>query len=88
MANLDFEIYYITLFLSDEKQYENRLNRDEKDGPNYAKYKAQNSINQQKVYLEMSKEIEEKNTKIKVINLDTNKNFEIIKKEIREILQY
>ena len=88
LANLDFEIYYITLFLSDEKQYENRLNRDEKDGPNYAKYKAQNSINQQKVYLEMSKEIEEKNTKIKVINLDTNKNFEIIKKEIREILQY
>ncbi len=88
LANLDFEIYYITLFLSDEKEFEKRLNRDEKEGPEYAKYKAQNSIKQQKVYLEMAKEIEEKNTKINVIKLDTNNDLQIIKKQVREILQY
>lgn len=88
LVNLDFDIYYITLFLSDESKFEERLNRDGKAGPDYAKYKSENSIKQQKVYLEMADELKEKCTNIKIINIDTNRDLDIIKKEIKEKIKY
>lgn len=86
LAKLDFDIYYITLFLSDTNLFEERLKRDGKAGPDYAKYKADNSIKQQKVYLEMADELKQKYKNIKVIKIDTNNEIsnvkEIVKKEV------
>lgn len=88
LIKLDFDIYYITLYLSDETVFEERLKRDGKAGPDYAKYKSENSIKQQKVYLEMADELKNKYKNIKIINIDTNKNLDLIKKEVREKIGY
>jgi thymidylate kinase len=87
-ANLDFEIYYITLYLEDENQYNERIKRDGKCEPEYAKFKAENSIEQQKVYLEMAEEIKEKYPKIKVLNMANDRDIEIVKKELKEFIEF
>ena len=83
-SKLDFDIYYVTLYLDDESKYAERLERSGKAVYESSKFGVENSITQQKEYLKMSKEIEEKYPKIKVININTNKDFEIVKNEIRE----
>lgn len=88
LTKLDFEIYYITLYLKDHNKFAERLKRDEKVGPEYAKYKAENSIKQQQMYLNMSEEIKEKYPEIKIINIETGKDFELTKKELHEKLNY
>ncbi len=88
LNSFDFDIYYITLYLNDIQLFEKRLDRKDKGGPKYAKYEANNSINQQKVYLEMSDEIEEKykNIKVyKVCNDGTQAEFESKLKEILDL---
>ena len=87
-SKLDFEIFYITLYLQDTTQYEKTLKRDGKAIPEYAKFSAENSIKQQQVYLEMSKEIKEKYPNIKTINIANDKDLEKSKKEIREFLKF
>jgi thymidylate kinase len=87
-ANLDFEIYYITLYLEDENQYNERIKRDGKCEPEYAKFKAENSIEQQRVYLEMAEEIKEKYPKIKVLNMANDRDIEIVKKELKEFIEF
>lgn len=87
-SNLDFEIYYITLYLKDTNQYVKRLDRKEKAVIKYAKFEAENSIKQQEVYLEMAKEIKEKYQKINVINLQNDRDFEETKKELRDKINY
>lgn len=87
-SNLDFEIYYITLYLKDTNQYAKRLDRKEKAVIKYAKFEAENSIKQQEVYLEMAKEIKEKYQKINVINLQNDRDFEETKKELRDKINY
>lgn len=86
-SKLDFDIYYITLYLEDEKQFEKRLKREGKAIPQYAKFTAENSIKQQKVYLEMSKEIEEKYPNIHTILLKNDRDIEEVKQELNEILK-
>lgn len=83
-SKLDFDIYYVTLYLDDESKYAERLERSGKAVYESSKFGVENSITQQKEYLKMSKEIEKKYPKIKVININTNRNFEIVKNEIRE----
>lgn len=83
-SKLDFDIYYVTLYLDDESKYAERLERSGKAVYESSKFGVENSITQQKEYLKMSKEIEEKYPKIKVININTNRDFEIVKDEIRE----
>ena len=87
-SNLDFEIYYITLYLKDTDQYAKRLDRKEKAAIKYATFEAENSISQQEVYLEMAKEIKEKYPKINVINLQNDRDFEKTKKELRDKINY
>lgn len=87
-SNLDFEIYYITLYLKDTNQYAKRLDRKEKVVIKYAKFESENSIKQQEVYLEMAKEIKEKYPKINVINLQNDRDFEETKKELRDKINY
>ena len=83
-SKLDFDIYYVTLYLDDESKYAERLERSGKAVYESSKFGVENSITQQKEYLKMSKEIEKKYPKIKVININTNRDFVIVKNEIRE----
>ena len=87
-ANLDFEIYYITLYLENENEYVERLKRDGKAVFKGAEFKAENSKKQQKIYLEMSDEIKAKYPNFNVLNVANDKDLEDTKKEIREFIQY
>ena len=55
LAKMDFDIYYITLYLKDTNEYEKRLAREGKGVTKYSKFSIENSITQQNLYLEMSK---------------------------------
>ena len=59
-SKLDFDIYYVTLYLDDESKYAERLERSGKAVYESSKFGVENSITQQKEYLKMSKEIEKK----------------------------
>lgn len=87
-ATLDFEIYYITLYLEDETQYASRLNREGKAIFKGSEFDAKNSINQQKVYLQMADEIKAKYPNINVCNVKNDRLEEETKLEIRGILKY
>ena len=87
-SKLDFEIYYITLYLRDEKLYNERLNREGKAAFQGSKFGAENSINQQRMYLQMAEEIKEKYPNINVINIANDRDLDEVKKEIREIIGF
>ncbi len=87
-AKLDFDIYYITLYLQDENEYVERLKRDGKAVFKGAEFKAESSIKQQRVYLKMSKEVKEKYNNINVLDIANDKDLEETKKEIRKFLNY
>ena len=87
-AKLDFEIYYITLYLKDTKQYARRLSREGKATVDYAKFGAENSIEQQNTYLEMAEEIRKKYPSIKTLNIPTDQDLEITKKTLKEFIGY
>lgn len=87
-AKLDFDIYYITLYLENEEHYKQRLNRKEKAVFKGSEFGVNNSKNQQRVYLEMSKEIKEKYPNINVLNINTDRDLEKVEKEIRNYLKY
>lgn len=86
-SKLDFDIYYITLYLKDVSLYETRLKRDGKAEPLYAKFSAENSIAQQNEYLKMADEIAKMYPSIKVFNVENGESFEMTKNELRNILQ-
>ena len=79
---LDFDIYYITLYLNDTSVFKERLNREGKATIDYAKFDISKSINQQNTYLEMANEIKEKYENIHVVNVATDRDFEEVKKDI------
>ena len=86
-ANLDFDIYYITLYLSDEDEFEKRLARDDKGVNKYAKFSKESSVNQQNAYLAMADEIKRKyGDKIKVVNIDTCVGVEGVKEQVLKLL--
>ena len=87
-ASLDFDIYYITLYLEDEDEYIERLKRDGKAVFKGAEFKAENSIKQQRVYLEMADEIKKNYPNINVLKLANDKNLEDTEKELRDFLKY
>ena len=87
-SKLDFDIYYITLYLEDENLFEERLKRDGKVEPAYAKFSSQSSINQQRVYLQMSDEIEQKYRSIKVFKIENSKPLEETQEELKSILGF
>ena len=86
MNALDFDMYYITMYLEDTSLFEKRLAREGKGGPEYAKYKAESSINQQRVYLEMAEEIKEKYKNIKVFNISNDGTQKDLEAKLRGVL--
>ena len=85
-AKLDFDIYYTTLYLENEEHYKERLNRSGKAVFKGSEFAVDNSKNQQRVYLEMSKEIKEKYPNIKVLDINTDRDLTEIEKEIIDFL--
>lgn len=85
-SKLDFDIYYFTLYLENENEYETRLKREGKVEPHYGKFGAEASIAQQKTYLSMAEEIKQKYPNIKVFNIENGKDLELTKKELLEYL--
>lgn len=86
-VKLDFDIYYITLYLENENEFENRLKRDGKAVPAYAKFTAENSIKQQKVYLEMAEEIRKKYPNIHEIRLKNDRDFKEVEQDLNNIFE-
>lgn len=83
---MDFEIYFFVLYLSDEDEFEKRLNREGKAVLNYAKFSKESSVNQQNAYLEVAREIKEKYHNINVVEVDTCIGVDDVKEKILEIL--
>ena len=87
LANFDFDIYYITLYLSDVDEFEKRLQRDDKAINKYAKFSKESSVNQQNEYLRVADEVKQiAGNKIKVFNVDTCGGLENTKKNIMDII--
>ena len=87
-SKLDFEIYYITLYLEDENLYNIRLDRPDKAAFKNSKFESENSINQQRVYLDMAEEIKKKYPSINVYNVENSKALEETQSELRRIIGY
>lgn len=86
LDSLDFDIYYITLYLEDTALFEKRLDRKDKGGPKYAKYKAESSINQQKVYLKMSDELKQISKNIHIFKVSNDGSQEQLETSLKEII--
>ncbi|MBQ3416021.1 MAG: hypothetical protein IJH39_11950 [Clostridia bacterium] len=87
-SKLDFDIYYITIYLSDESLFEKRLIRDGKAVIDYAKFTAENSIKQQREYLKMADEIKQKYKEINVVNIANDGDLEEAKTKLKQILKF
>ena len=86
--DLDFDIYFITLYLENTDLYLKRLMRSDKAIPEYAKFTAQSSINQQNAYLQMADEISKSCPNIKVFKVSNDQDEQSIKSKIKEILNF
>ena len=87
LASTDFDIYYITLYLSDADEFEVRLNRDGKAVNKYALFGKESSVKQQEAYLQVAQEVQEKyGDKIHVVNIDTCAGLEKVKEEVITLL--
>lgn len=67
LAALDYNIYFIALYLKDENLYEKRLRRTHH---NYQSFSLKNSVDQQNAYLKIADAIKEKNIKVLKIAMD------------------
>ena len=77
LAKLDYDIYYFSLYLEDTNLFKKRLDRGAHH--NYQSFSLENSVNQQKVYRDIAKEVNRfKN--IKVIELPMDEFKESYKK--------
>ena len=85
ISKMDFEIYYITLYLSNENEFDIRLNRESKGIYKFSKFSKENSINQQNAYLNLANELKIKYPNINVINIDTCIGIDKVKETIVKI---
>ena len=88
LSKLDFDIYYITLYLENEDEYSKRLDRPDKAKMKNADFEKSSSIIQQEEYLKMSNEIKNKYKNINVVNINNSRPIEDVKKELKELLDW
>lgn len=88
LSKLDFEIYYIALYLNNVDDYEKRLDRPGKASFKNAKFNKENSIKQQEEYLKIADEIKEKYPTINVIKIDNSREQAIVEKELLNLLAW
>jgi len=80
LGDLDFNIYFVVLYLKDTNTYETRLKRTHH---NYQKFSKENSINQQNEYLNLLKNIKHPN--INCISIATDNYKEAYEELINSI---
>lgn len=83
---MNFDIYYITLYLNNTSLFEQRLKREGKVSPDYLKFSFENSIKQQNCYLKLAEEIKEKYKNIKVFTVSNDGDLKITKETILDII--
>ena len=88
LSKLDFDIYYITLYLENEDEYSKRLDRPDKAKMKNADFEKSSSIIQQEEYLKMSNEIKNKYKNINVVNINNSRPIEDVKKELKDLLDW
>ncbi|MBO5412990.1 MAG: hypothetical protein J6A29_01565 [Clostridia bacterium] len=71
LDNLNFDIYFVVLYLKDTSEYAKRIQRDKGV---YQKFSVESSIRQQEEYLKLADEVEKQTKNIKVIRFNTNNN--------------
>lgn len=71
LDSLNFEIYFVVLYLEDTSKFEKRIKRDKGE---YQKFEVESSIRQQEEYLKLADEIEKETKNIKVLRISTDKN--------------
>lgn len=71
LDNLNFDIYFVVLYLKDTSEYEKRIQRDKGV---YQKFSVESSIRQQEEYLKLADEVEKQTKNIKVIRFNTDNN--------------
>lgn len=69
LDTLNFEIYFVVLYLKDTSEFEKRIKRDKHE---YQKFDVQSSIKQQEEYLKLADEIKKTTKNIKVIKFNTD----------------
>ena len=87
--DLDFDIYYITLYLEDKQEYERRLNRPGKAVFAASKFSIENSQKQQDEYGQLATEIYIKygdRENVNLITIDTAKPIEETYKQLDKLL--
>lgn len=88
LSELDFDIYFINIYLADKSEYEKRLMREGKADVKYAKFSLENSLKQEKVYKIMSDEIKGAYKNISVLDLDNSKDLKNVEKTLKEFISY
>ena len=88
LAKMDFEIYYITLYLKDEEEFTKRLNREGKTKVKFTEFNKNSSSNQQKEYLKLADEIKQKYPNVNVVNIDNSRELKVVEKELQELLKW
>ena len=83
LSNLEYDIYYFSLYLKAEELFKKRLARDSHH--NYQAFSVENSVNQQNTYLEISNELESINN-INVYRIPMD-NFEESYAKVKKILK-
>lgn len=86
LSKMDFDIYYITLYLSNEDEFATRLLRDGKATTEYAQFKKESSVAQQNEYLRICDEISQEYPNINIVKLDNMCSLEETKAKLLELL--
>ena len=84
LDSLNFEIYFVVLYLKDTSKFAERIKRDKAE---YQKFEVESSIKQQEEYLKLADEIEKTTKNIKVIKINTDEN-EAYKEKIEKQFGY
>ena len=82
LGSLDFNIYFVVLYLKDVTLYEKRLRRIHH---NYQEFSIQSSIDQQNTYLKLADEIKKKSKNIKVLKIPMDDFYKGYNRIIRNI---
>ena len=88
LSKMDFDIYYIALYLRNEDDYIKRLDRPGKASFKNAEFNKENSVKQQNEYLKLADEIKTKYPSINVLKIDNSRKEDVVKKEILDILDW
>lgn len=87
LDTMDFDLYYITLYVGQEAEFEKRLQRAGKATLTYAKFNVESSIRQQEMYLKIAEEVKKTCPHFHVATIDTCVGIEKVEEEVLRLLE-